>query len=104
MSVRSSGVSAVLIRTEFNLCNHFAALPVLIAQGIRSRHAIRSADARRAHRVGAHVVRRPRSRSHTHPHRLPLDAKWMYQPQMGTQAGSREAQTLDVLRKPRDWA
>ena len=35
---------------------------------------------------------------------LPLEANWLYQPQIGTQAGSREASTLEVLRRPREWA
>lgn len=34
---------------------------------------------------------------------LPLAASWEYQPEIGTQAGTREAELVDAVRKARDW-
>ena len=35
---------------------------------------------------------------------LPLEARWEYMAEMGTKAGSREAELVEVLQTPREWA
>jgi coproporphyrinogen III oxidase len=35
---------------------------------------------------------------------LPLAARWEYVPEIGAEAGSREAELVDALKRPREWA
>lgn len=35
---------------------------------------------------------------------VPLTARWEYEPDVGTLAGSKEKELMDILKSPREWA